>query len=254
MIRVKHPRLFSLLVFWIIPGICMAQVVNIEERRIHTDTTGLSGDAGAAFMATKNTQEFMALSSDAHLQYKKKRSLFLVLGELNFIKGASDKFLNDGFGHVRYNYKVNSVVRWELFDQIQYNKIRNVNLRWLSGTGPRFKLYEGKSMRFYLGTLVMYEYEEIYKQALPNRDYRMSAYLSWTVQINKVLSHRATTYYQPRLDNFNDYRWSGQYSLLIKISKNLSFKTDYTFIYDEYPPIGIPKLFYTLKEGIAYLF
>ncbi|TXE07534.1 DUF481 domain-containing protein [Gelidibacter salicanalis] len=64
----------------------------------------------------------------------------------------------------------------------------------------------------------------------------------------------STSYYQPRLDAFNDYRLSSTTSILLKIWENLSFKTTFTYNFDAYPVVTIPKAQYELTNGLLYTF
>ncbi|HMD00066.1 MAG TPA: hypothetical protein VKH37_07925, partial [Ferruginibacter sp.] len=100
-----------------------AQIVNIETARMQSDTTGWMGSAGAGFSLTKNTQQIFSVGVDAHLQYKSKKSLYLLLGSYDFLKAADTRFVDNTFLHLRYNYKLDSLVRLEVFTQIQKNVV-----------------------------------------------------------------------------------------------------------------------------------
>lgn len=62
--------------------------------------------------------------------------------------------------HLRYNYKFNHLIRFELFTQFQQNEILMIQERWLNGTGLRFKLADIENFRAYLGFLGMFEVEK----------------------------------------------------------------------------------------------
>jgi hypothetical protein len=80
-----------------------------------------------------------------HLQYQKDRSRFLLLNDINFVKAGPTNFVNAGFQHFRYNYKVKNRLTWEAFIQSQYNPILRLDLRLLAGTGPRLKIVKNKN-------------------------------------------------------------------------------------------------------------
>ena len=108
--------------------------------------------------------------------------------------------------------------------------ISDIKFRGLLGAGPRFKLSKSKDYRFYLGTLLMFEYEESSDNSIAVlRDFRGSTYLSCSIYPLENLSLVSTTYYQPLLKQFSDFRISNETSIGIKVLKNLLFKTTFTY-------------------------
>ena len=76
---------------------------------------------------------------------------------INFLKTKDEDLNNAGFLHFRYNYKLKkNWVRWEAFTQVQFNKANGLRLRFLIGTGPRFKLIQKEKFKTYIGALYMY--------------------------------------------------------------------------------------------------
>ncbi len=232
-----------------------SQILNAESLRKVTDTSGFTGTASLDFSVKRDVNEYLGFASNIHLQYKMNRHLVLVKNDLEFQRIEGNKFANSGISHLRYNYKIFPRVTWEAFAQAQYNKVSKINFRGLLGTGPRFKLSDSELYRFYVGTLVMYEQEELSDNSTPiQRDIRGSIYFSFSLYPRKNISIISTTYYQPKLKEFGDYRISSQSSLLIDMFKNFAFKTSYTFIYDEFPAVGIPNSQYNLTSGVVYSF
>ena len=112
-----------------------AQVVNIERKRIATDTTGWFGSANLSFAGSKTTKSILSLFAGGLLEYKPKsnKDLWLLISEFSLISGDNEKFSNSGFAHVRYNRKLNETFRWEFFTQIQYNGLTKIDTRALGG-------------------------------------------------------------------------------------------------------------------------
>ena len=232
-----------------------SQILNAESLRKVTDTSGFSGSASLDFSLKKDVNEYFGFRSNVHLQYKMHRHLVLIKNDIEFQRIEGNKFANSGISHLRYNYKIFPRITWEVFAQAQYNKVSKINFRGLLGTGPRFKLSTSESYNFYLGTLIMYEHEELDDGVTPlQRDFRGSAYFSFSLYPTKNITIISTTYYQPKLSSFEDYRISSQSSLLIKMFEDFAFKTTYTFIFDQFPAVGIPKTQYNFSSGIAYTF
>lgn len=243
-------KTFITVVFlFLISSLTYSQVVNIEARRLRTEKDGWAGEAGADFFILKEVNTVFAIEGKAQIQFKQDRSLLLFLSDFGFIKAGETDFQNSGFQHIRYNYKVSTgFLRWEAFTQGQFNKVRDIKLRLLAGTGPRIKLYDSEKMRFYAASLYMYEYEERNSESLIERTNRLSSYFSYTFDIGKLLFF-GTVYYQPDLANFDDYRISFQTDFEFEILDEFKFVTKYRLLYDTQPPPSVPNTSYSLSNG-----
>ena len=249
----------KIIYLWVMVLICFqsyGQIVNVESLRKVTDTSKWSGNVGIDLSLIKNRNDIFKITNRAHLQYRNKKNLYLMVTNLNFQQLDSSKFVNSGIVHLRYNYKLRPKIAWEIFFQSQYDAISNIDLRTLVGAGPRFKLGTSDRYKFYMGTLVMYEYEKS-KETFGtniNRDIRGSMYASFSLHPSNQISMTSTTYYQPRFSAFNDYRVSNDTSLAFTIFKGLGFNSTFTLIYDAFPPSGVPKTQYTWTNGVVYTF
>jgi Protein of unknown function, DUF481 len=228
----------------------VAQIVNMESQRYHTDTTGWAGSVGGNFALTNYGQKVFDVDANAHVQYKSKRSLYLFLGGYGFLKGDQQSYVDYGFLHLRYNYKLTKILRLEAFTQLQQNTITKVQFRYLIGAGPRFKVVESPKIKLYLGSLPMYEVEKETGVAKRIRDWRCSNYLSVTFIPNKQTELTSTTYYQPVMFDAGDYRLLNQSSCKIKAAKRIAVVIRYNYQYDASPAAGVPKETYTLGTGI----
>ena len=243
------------LAFFLITQITFSQILNVESLRKVTDTSGWSGAINLNLELKRNTNDFINLGSNIHIQYKMKKHLILFKNDVSFEKIEAENFDNSFVSHIRYNYRFHDKIAWEAFTQGQYNKINLINFRGLLGTGPRFKLSKSENYKFYLGTLVMYEYEEVDDGVTPiQRDVRNSSYLSFSLYPSENISFISTTYYQPNLSGISDYRISSQSSLLVSVFKNFALQINYLFTYDAFPAVGIPKSQYNFNTGFTYSF
>lgn len=231
-----------------------SQIVNIESARMQSDTTGWMGNAGASLALTKNTQQVFSSDVDAHLQYKSKKSLYLILGSYGFLKGAGTNLIDNTFLHLRYNYKLNSILRWEAFTQVQKNVITGMSSRFLIGTGPRFKILSNKLIRLYAASLLMYEREDQTVTDIIQNNARSSSYVSFTITPNKQVEIISTSFFQPLLNNWNDYRLLNQVTIRVKAAKKLGLKVEWNYLNDSRPVAGVPSVNYSLSTGIDYEF
>ena len=232
-----------------------AQILNVESLRRVTDTSGFSGTTSLRFSLKRNTRDFFTIASNIHLQYKMNPHLILFKTDVAFESIEGQQLENSLITHIRYNYRLSERIKWEVFLQGQNNKITLISFRGLLGTGPRFKLSTSEKYKFYLGTLVMYEYESLDDGITPiQRDFRGSAYLSFSLYPLETINFSSTTYYQPQFSELNDYRISSQSTLLISVFKKIAFLVNYTFTYDTFPAVGIPNSQFEFTTGLAYSF
>lgn len=254
MLRVKKKCYILVLMYFTLSSV-KAQIVNIERARMQSDTTGWMGSAGASISLNQNVTQIFSTDLDAHIQYKSKKSLFLFLGSYGFLKGDGKKLIDNTFFHFRYNYKITPILRWEVFTQLQQNVIANIRSRYLIGTGPRFKILSTGLIRLYAATLIMYEREkEKTVNGTLHSDFRSSSYISFTITPDKMLEIISTTFFQPLLNNWNDYRILNQASLRVKAGKKFSIRINWNYLNDSYPVAGIPSVNYTLSTGFNYDF
>lgn len=231
-----------------------AQVLNIERERIKTDTTGWSGTGKLTFNLISNTKKFTEGGLRTHIQFKTKRSLCLALTEYELIKSEDDDFSNKGMVHLRYNYKLNSVLTAEAFTQAQFNKVLNLNFRGLTGAGLRAKVLGFDNFRLYTGAAYMFEYEEPVAPNPHEYNHRLSSYLSFTIKVNSGFSLINTLYYQPLLSGFSDYRISTNLDMVIRISKKLSYVTTLEYLSDNRPLPEMPRNIYSFKNSLLFDF
>jgi hypothetical protein len=246
-----------LCVLFFVVSISHAQVINVETLRKPSDSTKWTGSVSLDVSLIKNTNNIFRIANKAHVQYKDSNNLWLFVNDINFQKIEDNSLVNRGTQHLRYNRRVTEKIKWEAFAQAQYDAISDISLRALVGTGPRFNLSVNDDYRFYLGTLVMYEYEKATNN-IPDRlqeDIRGSTYLSFSLYPTETLSIISTSYYQPKIDKFKDYRLSSNTSILFKILDDLAFKTTFNYFFDAFPvSTAIPKTQYELTNGLLYIF
>jgi hypothetical protein len=232
-----------------------SQVVNIESQRLQSDTTGFKGSFGTNFLYQKNATEVININVNAHVQYKTKKDLYLFLANYNLLKGSGQTLTDNLFYHIRYNRKITPWLRWEVFTQLQQNSVTGIKLRYLAGTGPRFKISGTKQFALYAATAAMYEYEEEQTQpVIYHRDVRSSSYVSLTYKPGANAEIIGTVFYQPLYRNFSDFRILNEINVQFKLGKRFNFVTGWYYLYDSSPAASTPKLNVSVSNGITYNF
>lgn len=247
-------RVFQFLLLFV-PTCVFSQIINVESLRKVTDTTGWHGTTSLDFSLTRNTNDLFRVGNKIHLQYKIPNHLFLLVSDFSFERSAGQNFVNQGSVHFRHNVKLSELLVWEGLVQGQYNSIAKINFRGLLGTGPRFKLIGHEKHRLYVGTIILFEYEEI-KNAplLINRDMRGSFYVSLSVYPTERITLVSTSYYQPLLSHWSDHRFATENSVVIDLIDKLSLKTSYILTFDSHPAEEVNTTFYNLTTGLVYTF
>ena len=232
-----------------------AQIVNIEKERIKIhDSVGILGKVSATMNITKNKNLLVNADFNPHLQYKNRKHLLLAVAQIEYAALDKKMLSSGGFVHLRYNYALYRNIKAECFTQIQYNKVWNMPLRFLLGAGPRFKLLDIQKNRFYFGPLYMYEVQEVKTDNYTQHNHRMSAYLSWNMDINNQLFFSGTVYYQPLLIGFQNYRITSLGELSIAVSKHFTFDNRFTIIFDQTQTTDVPIQTYRYTAGLGYKF
>lgn len=228
-----------------------AQIVNIENRRIYEDTSGWSGSLDAGMSITQNSADVLYSGNfRPRAQYKTRKNHFLIISDLNYTASNKTTFANSGMAHFRYARRIkNSPWKWEGYTQIQYNQLLNQRVRYLVGTGPRWKFIDTNNIRFFVGTSTFWEYEELTEDGIINSNFRWSNYLSWFIRTKSGFSFSATTYYQPRWDKMKDFRFSGQYQIAQALTKRLDMRFEFNMFYDSEPPVNVRKTVFSSSAG-----
>lgn len=235
-----------------------AQVTNVEARRLRNDTLPWYREFNAGVKFVREKGNVVTLTSDARVQNRKDDNLYLALAEYNWSGAKGTTLTHNAFLHLRYNrYLPVKWLIWEGFHQLQFNEITGINIRWLMGTGPRFKLYEENKGSIYLGSLYMFEISR--EKKLDNQfqrliENRISSYLSISIFPADNISLLTTTYYQPRLDKWSDFRLNNISELRFKVNKHLALSMVYRLTFDPFPAEGAPRYTHNFENKIGVMF
>ncbi len=231
-----------------------AQIVNIEKKRMGVDSAGWYGSIYASMQVQRTTKSLLDLNFGGHINYFSGKDLVLLVGNIGLIQGEGESFSNSGFLHLRYTHEAADWLEWEYFTQLQYNSLTKIDSRWLTGLGPRLVLMEYDNAQVYFGTLYMFEREILSDPEEQHYDHRLSSYLSFSLRPQETVSFISTTYVQPRIDMWGDYRILNENALELLITERLRFNIQFNMSYDRVPPPAVPSLTYRLLNGLRYTF
>ncbi len=239
-----------LFIFLFCIGYTQAQIVNIENKRIYDDTAGWSGSLDANFSAMQNSDLLYNLGFRPRVQYKTRKHYVFLLSDISYTGSVTKTYANSGMSHLRYAHRIkNGPWKWESYAQVQYNELLNQKIRALVGTGLRWKFIDTNETRFFVGTSIFREYEELQTDKVINRSYRWSSYLSWFIS-RKTWSCTAVHYIQPNIMDFKDLRYSGQLTIGIKLNKHLDLRLEGNLFHDSKPPVNVRPTVFNTTVGI----
>jgi len=242
-----------LFAFFSIERPCLAQTVIMEDQGLAEQLDGWQAGTDLDFYTSKSKTAFYNIGFGTQILYRKQQCIYKLLNETDFLFSDDDDFEKKSYTHLRFSYVLNPVVKWEWFTQGQFDEILKIKLRGLIGTGPEFDILLRESYKIQIGALYMFEYEEEDGTGLINRHHRASLNLFGSLKLSQSATGTIVNYYQPRLDQFSDYRVSSGASLALHVSNAVLIKITGAFTYDQKPVIGgTEKLTYKIKTGIGF--
>lgn len=198
------------------------------------------------------------LTWDAQLRFDFKHRMyhtFLVV-EIKQGEQHEERFLNKGFMHGRAVRTFSPGVAAEVFAQIEYDGFIKLRERKLAGAGARIRLLKTKTrVSIFLGAGFMREHE-LYSNPLVRSKLlsRSSNYMTGRYKFDSIFSFSFTSYYQPDVKQFSDYRILVQSGFSVKLAKNFSLNTSLEYRFDNEPMTDIKKYDVGITNGITARF
>jgi hypothetical protein len=229
--------LYIILIFC---GSIFAQV-NTERFREDEDSIGFSGYIDLeGILATGNT-DFQLISLGSRLNYNWGDDYTFIIADGGYGWENGNAFVDQILAHLRHVVTTGDLLQIEFFTQFDNNKKRLLLARELLGGGLRFRILKTKNFKFRLGTAYMFETE---RYDLPANSvhpkttslHRLTSYLTFKYKLNKLISFISTTYYQPRLSDFNDYKLFSENAFLVDTGEVFDLFIKFNLRYDSRPP------------------
>lgn len=206
-----------------------------------------------------NTDVFeLAITCNFLWKINDRNRLKLMTGIDHLFENKSS-LINDEFAQLRYTHLFGK--RWLSYNFAQLQKSKNLFLteRTLIGTGMRLKtlINDSSKFRFDIGIGIMNESEVLdenmviedglYENILSTDVLRMANMLIFKYKVSGKITLHNTTYFQPMLSKFEDYRLLNEIDLIISLNEWLKIEFDYVIRHDSYSPSSLKPTdsFYT---------
>tara|TARA_B100000378_G_C18027370_1_gene406332 strand:- start:641 stop:1414 length:774 start_codon:yes stop_codon:yes gene_type:complete len=249
------PFRFLLIIGIMLPGIIQAQLVNIESKRMQTDSIRFALNADFSLnYANNNGTNVTQINGALTTQLKSKdlKSIYFLIGTYKLIDSENKNLQNAWFLHGRYNYKFNQLLRLEAFLQGQYNQLLVVEQRNLAGIGLRVKWMDKENFTGYAGNSYMYEIEHSDEAGTLDHNHRNSTYLTLSYfPKSQRFSVANTVYYQPLYRDLKDYRILEQFRLDIPLAKWFKVFSIFNYYFDSKTPLGGEEYTSNLNFGLG---
>ncbi len=230
--------------------------VNIEKYNSVRGYQGFSGNLSFYISAKTGNTDIQEFGADTKLGYTGNNFHTLLIGQGTFGWKDGNQYSNNALLHLRYIRELNSIISPEIFSQIDYDKKRLLLFRSLIGGGVRLSFVTDSLKSLSYGTSYMFEYEKLdlpsnSKHLNKTYNHRWNNYLSYSNSVSSNSRISLAVYFQPRFDNFNDFRILSENFISVRISTKLALSLNFRLRYDSQPPDNIKNFDTSSSMGIT---
>lgn len=229
-------------------------IVDVESLRNRAgNETGYSSSGNLQASGASGNSDRTDVSFSALLQYLGNgfSNLFVIgseYGETSGNRSADEQLI-----HLRHTRVLTKRSDWEVFSQLQQNEFTRLEERTLLGSGIRLGFGDNLDSRLYLGLGAFYESTRNENESAREMG-RSNIYVSHRKITSKDISFTTTAYLQNKLDDPDDQRAIGSFSMSIPATENLDFTISVNVEHDSRSPIGVEKTDWTYKTGFGWKF
>jgi len=183
------------------------------------------------------------------------RQRVFVAGSGRYSDVGGTPVVSQTYLHMRWTGMWHPRVGSDVFVQHQNDRFFRLQRRSLAGAGLRFEIVHDPRLLAWGGTAYMLEYERInVKPGAPDApetvSHRWTNYLTFRFAPNASVLLQSTTYFQPRFDDFSDYRVLEVVEALGRMTDLLSFGLTLTVLHDSAPPTGVKETDLRLSTSV----
>lgn len=232
------------LLFLLLPAIANA-IVSTSNLHTSTPEEGLHGNVKASLdIKSGNTESESYTTSAIISNHIANRTDYLILESL-YETTSGVKSDQHNLAHLRRIISWKPDLDVEVFTQAESNPFTHLDYRVLIGAGQRYHLFKeaGKGVAIF-GLGGFYQQEKITSGLADSGTdhlWRVNSYLVLSYQINPSTTISSTTYFQPSIQDINDYRLLEDAAVEFMLSKSLALEVSYRLSRDSKPPLGVKE-------------
>ena len=213
------------------------------------ENKGWSGSFELEYDYNKSTEIDAEFINSTNLMWNNNKLSLMFFNVIDFHRAGEEDFSNDYLQHFRTKYYLNDKFALESYLQNQHDLVHNIENRKLVGLGFKANI----SIIDFIGLSIFYE-DELLVDDISHKDYRMNFYNEFGFNISENFKFSNVIYYQPNIEEYNDYKFAIESTLSFSIIKNLFFTNTFSLAHDTYPAVDIPKTTYQIKNSLKFKF
>ena len=213
------------------------------------ENKGWSGSFELEYDYNKSTEIDAEFINSTNLMWNNNKLSLMFFNVIDFHRAGEEDFSNDYLQHFRTKDYLNDKFALESYLQNQHDLVHNIENRKLVGLGFKANI----SIIDFIGLSIFYE-DELLVDDISHKDYRMNFYNEFGFNISENFKFSNVIYYQPNIEEYNDYKFAIESTLSFSIIKNLFFTNTFSLAHDTYPAVDIPKTTYQIKNSLKFKF
>lgn len=246
-------RLIIFTFFCLYASQAISQVINIEGKRTD-EKNRFYGNVNVSFDFEKSKKKLWASGNNTNLYYRVGNHLIMSFTNWNFTSSGNQKIQNDGYEHLRYNFRPDSIIIPEIFGQYQFNDLRNIKYRAVGGAGIRIALFSSDTINLFMGTSIMYEERYFTYENTGQEHWRINLYANIDWDITQTVNLSGIVYFQPAIDDFYNQNIAAESRLGIQLINRFRLILSAKLAYETEPPEGVSEFYTKFKSGLFYSF
>lgn len=236
-----------------------AAIVNMDGLHFKNSEKEFTADLDFKVTGSTGNSKNSNIALDGQLSWTKENHINLAIFGSQYGKSNNIESTNKSFAHFRHIHKITSDYDWELFTQVEKNKFTRLTYRGLLGAGLRHNIFASADHNAYLGAGAFYTKEKIEYIAGLTDDgtdtyTRANFYFLSKYKITSNIDITNALYYQPRINEFSDYRALLQSKFDFKLSTNLKLRLSIDIEHDSEPSQTIEKTDTSYLTGLVVSF
>jgi putative salt-induced outer membrane protein YdiY len=235
-------------------------IVNIESLRQNETQEGYTGTVNISVDGESGNTEKFGVNAGGRLQWHGGTITNFAILRYAYSETSGLQDTNKLFIHARHIRQITAKTAYEGFVQAERNKFARLSFRGLIGGGTRLTLSEKPDVESVHLGLGGFFSREILESKAGTTDggeqniWRLNSYINYLHHFNEQVSVLSTTYLQPDVENFSDYRLLEEATLNVKMTNSLSINLSLDLTRDSKPPQLVKKTDAMYSSGIEYSF
>ena len=158
------------------------QILNVEKKRIDFDSIPRwLGQINLGLALQEQQGQIINVHLSNNWVYFSEKHSYMLFANLHLIKARGSQISSNGYAHFRIRFLRRKNFSYENFSQIQYDVLRGMRERILSGADILYQIKDQEKTSLLIATGFMYEYERWIYQEIQEvtKLWKNSSYISF---------------------------------------------------------------------------